>query len=266
MKLLKVTENYDGFSEVFEDVEELKLEQISPQIIDGKSGVTADRASISEYDSAFMEIPPKNAVFGRVLLEAVEQKEVRTNYPSTAFFVMSKKNYLYYVLHQRDIPAPKTVVVGTEKAARNIEKELKGPLVARRLEEQEETERKKLDEVSGIQEFAAGSEYEEDLLIFHEYSNDDKYKCLVLGDSMISLQDTSEGWKFDDSSLQYSNLSTDQKEIVMSAMKAVGTPYGEVILRGNKVFDINPNPDLEMYSELSGKNIYRNVAEVLKDE
>lgn len=267
MKLLKITEHeYSGFEEAFEQVEELSLKQISPRIIDGEAGVTVNGSTISEYDSAFLEIPKKNAVFGRVLLEAIEEKDINVNYPSTAFFVMAKKNYLYYVLHQRNISAPKTVAVASEKATRNVEKELKGPLIARKLEELEENERKKLDEVNDIQDFAEGSEYEEDVLLFHEYTNADKYRCLVIGDNIISLQDTSEDWRFYEDSLQYSNLSSDQKELVIDAVKAVGTPYAEVVLRGNEVFDINPNPDLEMYSDLSGKNIYGSVAEALKDE
>ncbi len=267
MRLLKITDQEHGqLDREFDEVESAGIDDISPQIINGEKSVVVNGSSISDYNSAFLEIPSKNAIFGRVLLEAIEEENVTVNYPSIAFFVMAKKNYLYYVLHQKDIPAPRTVAVASEKAARNVEKELKGPLVARRIEDMEEVERKKLETVDGIHDFAEGSEYEEDILLFHEYSNGDKYKCLVIGDSILSLQDTSDNWRFDNSSLQYSNLSSDRKETVKKAARAVGTRYAEVILRGDEITDINPNPDLQMYSDLSGKNIYGSVAEVLKNE
>ncbi len=234
--------------------------------MEGEVDVKIEDKVAGDYDAVFAEIPSKNAVFGRVLLEMFQEKNVSTNFSSTAFFIMAKKNYLYYILHQKDIPAPKTVSVATEKAARNIEKELKGPLIARRLENLEESEKKKLETVEQIQGFAEGSEYEEDIILFHEYSDGDKYRCLVAGDQIISAQDSSEDWKFQEDNLKYSNLSDSQEEIVKRTAEAIGTPTAEVFLRGEKVFDVNPNPDLELFSNVAGTNVYESVAEALKQE
>lgn len=264
-RLLKITDReYEELDELFDEVKEVAIDEVAPEVIDGQQDVKISGESVEEYDAAYIEIPPKNAVFGRVALEMIREKGVKTNHTSTGFFIASKKNYLYYVLHEKNIPAPKTVVIATDKASRNIEKELRGPLIARRLENLEESEAKKLGTVQEISEFAEGSEYEEDILLFHEYNKGDKYRCLVAGDQIISLKDRSEGWKFEEDSLSYSNISDEQREVVNKTKKALGTPVVEVKLRGNEVYDLEPNPDLELFTDVSGKNAFESAAEALK--
>lgn len=266
-RLLKITErDYSRFEGIFEDVKEVEIDEVAPEVIDGKKDVKIDGESVENFEHAYIEISPKNAVFGRVAFEMISEKGVNTNHTSTGFFIASKKNYLYHVLHEKNIPAPKTASIATEKASRNIERELRGPLIAKRLEELEESESKKLDTVEQIGEFAAGSEYEEDILLFHEYNSGDKYRCLIAGNQIISLKDSSEGWKFDNENLNYSNISDRQQEVVRRASKALGTPVLEVKLRGEEVFDLNPNPNLKLYTDVSGKNAFEAVAEVLRDE
>jgi glutathione synthase/RimK-type ligase-like ATP-grasp enzyme len=267
IKLLKITENeHEELDEFFEETDRIKLDQVAPQVVDGDTDIKVGDKSIAEYDACFTEIPPKNAVFGRVMLEMIEEKNVRANQFSTAFYIMAKKNYLYYILHEKEIPAPKTAVIATEKAARNIEKELETPVIARKLEELEETERKKLETEEEIYGFAEGSEYEEDVLIFQEYSEQEKYKCLVIGEQVISLKDSSEGWKIKEDNLKYSNLSDTQKEIVKQTAKKIGTSFAEIHLRGEQVYDLNPNPDIELFEQNAGRNVYEAVAEILKEE
>ncbi len=267
MKLLTIADQeYEQFEPYFDEVYNIGADKAAPEVVGGVPEVRLNGHTIDDFDAVFLEIPAKNAVFGRVLVEMIEEKNVSVNYPSTAFFVMSKKNYLYYVLHERGIPAPKTVTLATEKAARNIENEIEPPLIARRMEELEETETKMLEEKGEIQGFAEGSEYEEDVLIFHEYDDGDKYRCLVIGDQVISLKEDSDDWRFTGGNLKYSNISDTQKEMVMDTKKALGTHVAEVLIRGEQVFDINPNPDLQTYTDVSGKNTFEAVAEVLKGE
>jgi len=266
-ELLKITEQeYSRFEEIFDEIKEFEIEEVAPEVINGKKDVKINGKPVEKFDNAYIEISPKNAVFGRVAFEMIKEKGVNTNHTSTGFFIASKKNYLYHVLHEKDIPAPKTASIATEKASRNVEKELRGPLIARRLEELEECESKKLDTVEQIGEFAEGSEYEDDILLFHEYNGGEKYRCLIAGDQIISLKNGSEGWKFDDENLNYSNISDKQQEIVKKASNALGTPILEVKLRGDEVYDLNPNPDLKMYTDISGKNAFEAVADVLRDD
>ncbi|MBC5792441.1 MAG: hypothetical protein H8Z69_00215 [Nanohaloarchaea archaeon] len=222
--------------------------------------------SIEDYDAVFATIRPKNAVFGRVLLEMTEEKGVNTNISSTCFFTLSKKNYLYYVLKKRDIKSPNTVVVPSEKAARNVHNQVEPPLVGRKIENLEETEIRKLETVEDIQSFAEGTEYETDVLLFQNYDKGEKYRCLVVGDEIISLKDDSDSWKFKDENPKYSNISDSKEQKIRECMNSLGTSVAEVKLRGEQIFDINPNPDLQLFSDASGKNVYETVADLLKED
>jgi len=267
IKLLTISEEpFEGFEDFFDTVENIALDQVAPEVIKDEIGVKINGNKAEDYDVVFTRIPKKNAVFGRVLLEMIEEKDIPINISSTAFFIMAKKNYLYYILNQQGISCPDTVVAATEKAARNIHRELSPPLIGRKLENLEETEKRKLEAVDEIQEFAEGSEYEEDVLLFQTYNKGDKYRCLVVGDSVTSLKDSSESWKFEDENPKYSNLSDTQEELVKSTVKSLGAPVAEVFLRGEEIYDVDPNPDLELYSEAGGKNVYESIAEELKEE
>lgn len=266
MRLLKITrQEFEEFDPLFEDNYKADVEDVAPSVIKGESDVKLNGNSISDYDAVFAEIPQKNAVFGRVMLEMIEEKDVRLNYPSTAFFIMAKKNYLYHVLHQKNIDTPGTVVVGSEKARRNIDEHLDYPMVARKFDSLSETERRLIESSEDIDEFAEGTEYPDEFIIFQEFDEGEKYRCLYIDGEIISLADGSDEWRFNQEKLKYSSLSNDQKEAVVRTSEGIGTPVAEVILRGNKVFDVNPNPDLKMYTEISGKNAFEEVAEVLRE-
>ncbi|MFB6199252.1 MAG: RimK family alpha-L-glutamate ligase [Candidatus Nanohaloarchaea archaeon] len=267
MKLLYLgtEDRSEPFEEHFEEISFHKVSHTTPEVLDGETRVSLPEETVKKFDAAFVDIPKTNAVFGRVLLELLEEENLGLNQSSTAFFTAAKKNYLSYILKQKNIPSPDTAVIATEKASRNIEKQLSGPLIAKRYEELQESEKKRLDTVEEIQGFAEGSEYEEDILIFQEFDSGKKIKCLVLNDRVVSLQDNSEEWNFKKDSLQYTNISEDKKKIALDAANALGAPIVEITLRGEKVFDMEPFPDLELYQELSGKTVYQKVAEILKE-
>ncbi len=266
MRILKITEEeYPEFDSLFEDSDSSRVEDAAPEVIDGSKDVKINGRTVSEYDAVFAQIPEKNAVFGRVLLEMMEEKGLNLNYPSTAFFIMSKKNYLYHVLHEKGIPSPTTVVAASEKAARSIEN-LEKPLVARKFDQLEEEEKRMLEEEDSVVDFMEGKEYPEEFIIFHEFSKGDKYFCLYIDGTVISLEDTSEGWNFSTKKLQYSSISNDRQELVSQTAKSIGSPVAEVMMRGDQVWDVNPNPDLKTYTEVSGKNAFEAVASVLKGD
>lgn len=267
IKLLTISEEpIEQFEPFFDETENVKLDIIAPEVIGGEQDVRINGHTIEEYDAVFARIEKRNAVFGRVLLEMIEEKGVKTNISSTCFFTLSKKNYLYYVLKQRDIDSPDTVAVPTEKAARNVHRQIEPPLIGRKLENMEETEKRKLETVEEIQEFAEGTEYEDDVLLFQNYDKGDKYRVLVIGDDMISLEDNSESWMFKDEKPKYSNISDSKEEKIRECMNSLGTSVAEIKLRGEQIFDIDPNPDLELYSQAGGKNVYETLANLLRAE
>lgn len=244
----------------------MEVADASPEVIDGEKRVKVGNSFVERYDAVYAEIPATNSSFGRVLLETIEEKGISVNNPSTAYFTSSKKNYLYYVLKERGIPSPDTVSVATEKAARNIQKHLELPMIGRRLEDLEITEEQLLEDREEIEGFYEGVDYAEDVLLFQEFSEEDMYRCLVIGDDIISLREDSDSWKFTGEKLKYSNLSDDQKERVRKAKDALGIKVAEVFLRGDKIYDIRPNPDLDLYSDNAGKNVFSEIAEELKED
>ena len=267
MKLLKITdEKNEHFEDIFEEIEQIDVEKVAPEVINGKTNVRLNGHSIADYEASFLELPAKNPVFGRVLLEMIEEKGVKTVYPSIGFYIMSKKNYLYYVLNQKNVETPNTVIIASKKATRNIEKELDYPLIARKYEDMSLSETKKIENHDQIQEFVEGTEYGEDILIFQEHHEGDKYKCFYADGQIISLKDKTDGWRVRDEKLQYSTISSDLKDEIHKAMKGIGTDYGEIILQGKKITNINPNPDPEVYTDVSGKNAFEMIANVLKPE
>lgn len=244
----------------------VNVTEVSPEVIDGESRVSVGDEFVEEFDAVFTQIPVKNAVFGRVLLETIEEKGIPVDNYSTAYFSAAKKNYLYYVLHQRGIPAPETISVATEKAARDVEKYLDLPIIGRKLEELEEIEKRKLENSEEVTSFSEGIEYEEDVLLFQEHNPGSKYRCLVIGDEIISLSEDSEVWKFTGDNLKYSNISDTQEDIVENVCNSLGANIVEVLIRGEQVYDINPNPDLNLYSQKAGKDIFSAVADQLKGD
>lgn len=267
MKILKLTEKYqEEFENLFEEVETSSLDEITPEVIDKKAEVRRHAEYITEFDAVYAEIPEEYAVFGRVLLEIIEEKGVDVNYPSTGFFIMSKKNYLYHVLHEKGIPAPKTAVVASEKSVRNIEEYLRGPLIAKKYEGMTQEESKRIETVDEIQDIAEGLNPQENIIIFNELREGEKYRCLVAGDQIISVEDNSEDWKITKDNLQYAKIPSDLQEVVKQTQNAIGTEVAEILLQNGKVMDVNPNPDLEMYTEISGKDAYEAVAKTYKEE
>ncbi|MFT4893092.1 MAG: glutathione synthase/RimK-type ligase-like ATP-grasp enzyme [Candidatus Nanohaloarchaea archaeon] len=265
IRLLTISKDkVEGFEDFFDEVTEADISEVSPEVIKGERKVSVGEEFVEEYDAVYTQIPPQNSVFGRVLLETIEEKEIPVDNYSTAYFTAAKKNYLYYVLSKRDINCPKTVSVASEKAVRNIDQHLDFPVLGRRLEELKETEKRKLESGDEIKSFSEGTEYEEDVLLFQELNEDTKYRCLVIDGEIISLREGSEDWKFNAENLKYSNISDTQKDIIKQAYSSIGLGVVEILIRGEEIYDINPNPDLELYSEKAGKNIFSEVADLLK--
>lgn len=267
MNLLKIndlSEESSGIEQHFDDLTVCSIEDLAPRVEENRSGLKIEGKNIQNFDAVYARIHEKNAAFGRILLEVIEEERISLNYSSTAFFTMSKKNYLYSVLHEKNVPTPKTAVISDEKSARNIENYLAGPLIARKFEQSREAERKKIDTVEDISDFTDGTEYGKNLAIFQEYTEGSKYRCLVAGDKIISLEDVSNNWYLGDQNLQYSNAPNNIQNLVFEAKKSLGFNMAEVLIRGEEVVDINPNPDLDLYSNISGKDVYKAVADTLK--
>lgn len=267
MNLLKITDqDISELDQYFDKTVSKEVEKISPKVEDNFSKIEVEDQPITDFSAVYASIPSKNAVFGRVLLEMIEEKGINVNYSSTAFFTMAKKNYLAHVLNQKKVPTPNKAVIADQKAARNLEKHLKGPLEAKKISELEVVENRKIGEVEEIQEYAEGIDYDKNVLIFSELSKGEKYRCFVAEDTVISLKDPTDTWEVSEENLTYSNISNELEETVKKTARTLGAKICEVILRDGEVIDVNPNPDLQMYKDKSGKNTFETVAEVLENQ
>ncbi|PSG99624.1 MAG: hypothetical protein BRC28_03725 [Nanohaloarchaea archaeon SW_4_43_9] len=257
IRLLTIShEEIAGFDNFFDQVKDIDVARVSPQVVDGKARLRIEDEPIENFDAVFTHIPAKNAVFGRVLLETIEEKEIPVDNYSTAYFTAAKKNYLYYILNKRGIESPATISVAAEKAVRNIDKHLEFPIIGRKLEDLEETEKNFYQTLIAPIKFSALE------LKKTRYW----YRCLFIEGEVISLKEGSKGWDFTGKNLKYSNLDNSQKELVRETCESIGLKITEVLIRGNKIYDINPNPDLELYSEKAGKNAFSAVAKTLKED
>lgn len=267
MKLLKVTETeYSQFEEMFEEVDKVPVERLAPEVVDGRSSVRLNGATAAKYDVAFLEIPEQKPVFGRVVAEMLGEHGLGLNYSGMAFFIMAKKNYLSYVLHQKNVAAPETVSLASEKASRNVQEHLDFPVVARKYDEMKLVESNLIEEQDQLAELAEGIEYGEDMVLLQEYMEGDKYRIFYCDGVVASLEDRTEGWRISSDSLQYSNVSSEIRDEVKKAMDRIGARYGEVLVRSGEIVDINPNPDLEKFTSVSGKNAFEKTAEILRSE
>lgn len=263
MKLLRTPE-YEELDEKFEDTEEIELEMLAPEVRGGSPDLQA-RGDLSGFDAAFLQLPVGNPVYGRVVLEMLEEEGVTTINPSLAFYVMAKKNYLQFILQNRGIPSPDTVVAASENAAKNATRHLEKPLVAKRYRENEVTESKIIEsEGESVEEFAEGTEYGSELVLFQQKVEGEKYRAFYASGNKIPLKDPSESWEFSREKLQYSSMPSDVSEKVDRVMESIGARYGEVVLRGKKVVDLRPNPDPELYQRKSGKSAFGYIREVFE--
>jgi len=126
IKLLKITDReHEELDEFFEETDRIELDQVAPQVVDGDTNVKVGDKAIADYDACFAEIPPKNAVFGRVMLEMIEEKNVKSKPVFDCLLHNGKEKLSLLYTTRKDIPTPKTAIIATEKAARNIEKSWK---------------------------------------------------------------------------------------------------------------------------------------------
>lgn len=266
MRLLKVTEKeHPQLDEFFDETVRKGVDEVAPEVINGKKSVRMNGETAEEYDAAFFEVPERNPVFGRVMIKMVEEKNVTVNYPAIAFFIMSKKNYLAYVLQEKGIQTPPKVVAASEKASRNVMKHLDLPVIAKKYTDNQLSESSKLENSDEVEEFASGTEYGAEVIVFERYVEGDKYKIFYGGGDIISLRDKTDGWRISEDNLHYSNLSSDIKEEVKKTVKGIGTECAELTVRRDNIVGVSPNPDLQLYTDISGKNAYESMAEILKE-
>lgn len=269
MNLLIITDD-EQFEEAFQDYfDDVTTKSIASVRIDAGNGeqVLVDGEQIDHYDALYMDPEPKTAIFSRVFLEVLLEKDINTNIDAATFFILAKKNYLPQVLEEKQIPIPATAVVSTEKGVSGIEEHLDFPLVGKKFEGFVRRDMNLLESDDELRSFVEHMDHGKHVLVLQEYVEGDVFDCLYVDGDIVSLKLEGDSWRVqaEESKETYHSISSDLEEIVEHTAQSIGADICRIRLVDGNVVEAYLDPDLERFTQISGKNMYRNVADYLKD-
>lgn len=270
MNLLIISESNhlkENFEPYFDEVEHRSLSAVRLNLLKDRENVLVGEESVEDFDYLYINVKPELSIFIRVMLEGLE-KNMRSNLDSTSSYILTKKQYLYKVLKEKNIPAPKTVTAGSENSAIGV-KELEFPIVARRFKGFQKREMSLLSGKDELKDFSKSAKYGKEVLIFQEFVDGEVFDCLVVGDEVISINLNNNGeWHLRAGSAneKFYNISSDLKNLVVDAREAIGANVCRTKIVGDKIVNMSTNPDLKRFQDISGKNTFKKIAEFLVKE
>lgn len=255
----------DEFSAFFDDIERRSIANVRIDAGNGEDVLVAGQ-SIDDYDALYLQPKPKTAIFSRVFLEVLLEKDITTNLDSAAFFILAKKSYLFQVLEEKDIPIPATAVVSTERGISGITEHIEFPMVGKKFEGFVRRDMNMLEDDNELRSFVEHMDHGKHILVLQEFVEGDVFDCLYINGDIISLRLEKEGWRkrSGDAKESYHSISSDLEEIVEQTATSIGADICRVRLVGGVVTEAYLDPDLDRFREVSGKNIYEKVADYLQ--
>jgi glutathione synthase/RimK-type ligase-like ATP-grasp enzyme len=259
----------ERFSEFFDEAE---VKSLADSLIDvnSRTSLEIDGRPIEEWDAVYIQSEPKAFNYSRVLLETISRKEINCNLNPSSIFILGKKPYLFTVLADKGVSIPKQVSISTEKGLTEMQKDLNFPVVGKEFSSLEMAEVKVFEEFSSLKSFAELSEHGKDYLMIRELHEEEPvFDVLYIDGHMISLKLEDKPWEketYDSIARKYHSISGDQKDLVRHAVESVGTEICKVRLQGDKILDVQNNPELEEFKKKSGKNVYGRIADLLKGD
>ncbi len=270
--LLILANNFETEKKRFEQYfDEVTAKSLADVLIDTETGeksqVTVDGERMEEWNSVYIKPEPKAFNYTRVLMESLNSREINCNLDSSTVFIFTKKPYLFKVLADKSIKIPKQVAISTEKGMTEIEKDIDFPVLAKKYSNLELVETQIYSEFDELKNFAELTEHGEDFLIIQEYEESEVFDLLYIDGKIISLKLEEQPWTSSEGenvSRSYYTVSDTKKEVVKNAAEAIGTKICRIRMNGDKIVDMDTEPELEMFKQKSGKNVYGRVADVLK--
>ncbi len=270
MKLLIIADNdeeeqlADRFSTYFDDVTTKSIANVRIDAGNGED-VRIGGEKVDDYDALYLQPKPQTAIFSRVFLEVLLEKNITTNVDAASFFILAKKNYLFQVLEEKDIPIPATAIVSTEKGISGIAEHIDYPLVGKKFEGFVRRDMNMLEEEDELRSFVEHMDHGDHVLILQEFIEGDVYDCLYVDGDIVSLSLSGDSWRVrsGEAKESYLTISSELKEIVEQTAHSIGADICRVRLVDGKVTEAYLNPDLERFTEVSGKNMYEKVAAYL---
>jgi glutathione synthase/RimK-type ligase-like ATP-grasp enzyme len=254
----------DRFAAYFDDVTTKSIANVRIDAGNGEE-VRIGGEKINAYDALYLQPKPQTAIFSRVFLEVLLEKDIRTNIDAAAFFILAKKNYLFQVLEEKDIPIPATAIVSTEKGISGIEDHIGYPLVGKKFEGFERRDMSLLEEEGELRSFVEHMDHGEHVLILQEFLEGEVYDCLYVNGDIVSLKLTGDSWRVrsGEAKESYLTIPSDLEEIVEQTAHSIGADICRVRLVDGHVTEAYLDPDLERFTSASGKNMYERVASYL---
>ncbi|MDY6766130.1 MAG: hypothetical protein SVW77_02075 [Candidatus Nanohaloarchaea archaeon] len=268
MKLLTITDNDALVAALQEHIETVDQASIADaRVVAGEeTEVVVGGTPAGEYDALYLDPNPQIAIFSRVFLESLLDRDITTNIGPTAFFILAKKSYLYHVLAERDVPLPPTATVSTENGVSGLEEDLSYPLVGKKFEGFERRDMNLLESGDELSSFAEHLEHGDHFLVLQEQVDGDVYDCLYIDGTVVSTKLESDSWRkrSGEATESYHSISSELGDIVDDAARSIGADICRVRLVGETVVDAALDPALERFQDISGKNVYGNVAAMLE--
>lgn len=267
MNLLTIADSEgipDGFTDHFDAVEQASIADV--RIVTGRSAdVLVGGEPLDGYDVVYLQPNPKIAIFSRVFLEALRDRDIQTNIGPTAFFILAKKSYLYQVLAEKGVPIPPTATVSTEKGVSGLEDDVSFPLVGKKFEGFTRRDMNLLESEDELSSFVEHMEHGTHFLVLQEKVAGDVYDCLYIDGNVHSIRLEDEGWRKRSGTAKesYHSISSELEEVVSDTAQSIGAPVCRVRLVGGTVVDAALDPDLERFKTITGKNVYGNLADAL---
>jgi len=266
MSLLIISEDEslaDKFSEYFKEIKLCSMADI--RLNASNTLALADGQDIEQFDSLLVYSKAELAIFTKVLLESLTGSDVATNIGPAAFYILAKKQWMFKVLKERGVPIPKTGTTSL-KGIGGIDREFDYPLVGKRYINFQLDEIRKLVSEEEAKSFATGADYSKSVIIFHELLQGETFETLVTGEDVVgSIKMEGDLWDLE-STEKYYSPPQELQDIVLNAAQSIGADVCSVRTVDNKVYDINPLPDLEWFKEITGKNPYKNIAKLFKSQ
>lgn len=267
-KILILADNFEdeteNFRKHFEEVEKKSLADTS--MFSGKDPeIYVEDEKIGEDHILYVNPRPEALNFTRVLMENLTETQASSNLDSSSIFILLKKPYMIKVLEEKNVKTPAQASIVTKRGLTGLKKDLEPPFVLKKYSnlKLDYTQRiESLDDVNGLEDL----NQEEDFVVIQEIPEGEFFEVLYIEGEKISLKLDNDIWEDEENSYMYHSLSDTQKGVVDDAAKALGTRIFRLVLKGDKVMDMDIRPDLSKFEKHSGKNVYGKIAEALKGE
>lgn len=272
MNLLIITDDEEDddleeeLSPFFDDVDTASIANVRIDAGDA-SEVRIAGQPLDGYDALYLQPRIQTAIFSRVFLEVLLERDINTNINAAAFFILAKKNYLFQVLAEKDVPTPTTAVVSTEKGVSGIENDMDFPLVGKKYEGFVRRDMNLLDDSDELSSFVEHMEHGKHVLLLQEYVDGDVFDCLYVDGDIVSINLESDSWRKEagKATASYHTISSDLADVVEHTAESIGANICRVRLVDGKVVDAYLDPALSRFKKISGKNMYEKVADALKE-